>query len=93
MDADLAAKVAELLSNPESVAKISQIASSFGKNGADSANGEPARQQPSEPDPRMALLSGLKAVMRDGKKQKVDALIRALAVVQTIDRFGGGKNV
>ncbi len=87
MDADLAAKVGALLSDPEAVAKISQIASSLGKPNAEHAFHEPARQTSSEPDPRMALLSGLKAVMRDDKKQKVDTLIKALAVISTLDRF------
>lgn len=91
MDAELAAKVGALLSDPEAVAKISQIASSLGKSDVGSSPAPPAR--PAESDPRMALLSGLKAVIRDDKKQKVDTLIKALAVIQTIDRFGGNKNV
>lgn len=91
MDAELAAKVGALLSDPEALAKISAIASSLGRNDAEPAPAISAK--PTEADPRMALLSGLKAVMRDGKKQKVDTLIKALAVIQTIDRFGGGKNV
>lgn len=87
MDADLAAKVGALLSDPEAVAKISQIASSLGKQNGEPAFHEPAKRAQSEPDPRMALLSGLKAVMRDDKKQKVDTLIKAFAVISTLDRL------
>ncbi len=88
MDAELAAKVGALLADPEAVAKISSIASSLGAD----RQSAPDAAKSAQPDPRISLLIGLKAVMRDDKKQKIDMLINALTAVSAVKRFGGGKN-
>lgn len=87
MDAELAAKVGALLSDPEAAARISQIASSLGSGGGE-------KPVPSaEPDPRLALLKCLRSVVRSDRQQKIDTLINAFTAVSMIHGFGGNKNV
>lgn len=43
------------------------------------------------PDPRIALLNSLKPLLREEKREKIDALTRALAVASLFGPITGGK--
>lgn len=78
MDSDLASKVGALLSDPAAASKIAEIAS--GLTGSKQQSSPAVRQ-----DPRIALLYSLKAVLKPDKQHKLDSLMGALSVIQTID--------
>ncbi len=89
-------KVSALLSDPEMSAKIAAIAGSLSGGGAQSAPSPPAQavqqaERVTQPkavgnavDPRIALLSSIKPLLRQEKRQKVDNLVRAMTVVSML---------
>ena len=100
MDSDFSAKLQGLLSDPNALAKITAIASTLGAGNAPS-QGEPAQSVPSaqtqpplqspQPllpaDPRLALLSSVKPLLRQEKQGKIDSLLSALTVASMLKSF------
>ncbi|MBR4950692.1 MAG: hypothetical protein IKZ23_01925 [Clostridia bacterium] len=103
MDSDFSAKLQGLLSDPNALAKITAIASTLGAGNApsqgepaQSAQSAPSAQanpplqspQPLLPaDPRLALLSSVKPLLRQEKQGKIDSLLSALAVASMLKSF------
>ena len=103
MDADFSEKLMAVLSDPEAISKISKIASSLNppmQNSGEVASGEavealsPNRFEEksasdafSGGDPRLALLNSVKPLLREEKRDRVDALIRAMAVASMMKNF------
>ena len=107
MDSDFGEKLKSVLSDPEAMAKITAIASSFGmspsvetkeqppptaipepkKQEADIASALSQLMPSSANDPRIALLSSLKPLLREEKRDKIDALTRALSITSMMKNF------
>lgn len=105
MDGDFASKLKTVLSDPEAMAKISEIASGLGGVPKEqTVNAEEPQKTESEPsfnafsnlsqslfpaqsDPAIALLSSLKPLLREEKRDRVDSLIKALAVAAMMKNF------
>ena len=130
MEEDFAEKVRKLLSDPESVAKIKQIADGFSANGtsaektpsAPAENAAPAEAvqavetpTPAIPDPpvpaaqvppktelpssiklstlnsskeeKLALLRSVKPFLKEGRREKVDSMIRMISVASLLTGF------
>ncbi len=91
MDSDFSAKLQNLLSDPTALAKITAIASSLGTD-TQPEQTEPAPSAPSLPniapaDPRIALLSSVKPLLRQEKQGKIDSLLSALTVASMLKNF------
>jgi len=94
LENDFAAKLQSVLSNPEALAKISAIASSFGGTLQPEEPAEAPRDIPKKElplalptDPRLALLSSVKPLLREEKRGKVDSLLTALTVASMLKNF------
>ena len=102
MENDLSEKLKNVLSDPSALAKISAIANSLGGGGnskTESAQ-EPKEEQPAErenfslpvlpsfqSDPRLALLSSLKPLLKEDKRGKIDSLTRALTIATMMKTY------
>ena len=89
MDGDLAEKLRGILSDPDAMARISSLAgglSGTGQSAPDppAQSGAPVFAPQTERDPRVALLYSLKPLLREEKREKIDSLARALAVVSMV---------
>ena len=87
----------ELLSNPEMLGRISSIAS--GMQNTSQAPATPVSQSENysaqntqTPNSRADVLLALKPLLKDEKRGKVDAVIKALTVASAISRLKGGKD-
>ena len=102
MDGDFASKLKTVLSDPEAMAKISAIASGLGATPReqDITDNIPKTETTlnispdiaknnflSQNDPHLALLSTLKPLVREEKRDKIDSLIKALAVASMMKNF------
>lgn len=101
MDSEFSAKLQSLLSNPEAMAKINAIASSMNTSAPQSIPTQPnpisepiaQNPMPSLPtsnqiaDPKLALLSSIKPLLREEKRSKVDSLLTALTVANMLKGF------
>lgn len=94
MDSDFQSKLQSVLSNPEALAKITDIASSLGgsQRGAEEENGEiPNPSLPLKPnfstDPRLELLNSLKPLLREDKRSRIDSISKALTVASMMKSF------
>ncbi len=106
MDSDFQEKLKNVLSDPESMAKIMSIASGLGASQPQSkplretAAPEPDSAKPTadtvpasafaserQSDPRIALLASLKPLLREEKRDRLDALTRALALASMMKNF------
>lgn len=76
MEADIAAKIKDLLSDPESLANISSAAASL--------SGTSGEKQTIPQDRRVVLLEALKPFIREEKRERVDAMISALAAASVL---------
>ena len=76
MEADIAAKIKDLLSDPESLAGISSAAASL--------SGTSGEKQMIPQDKRVVLLEALKPFIREEKRERVDAMISALAAASVL---------
>lgn len=102
MDGDFQEKLNKVLSDPDALAKITAIASSLGASPQQSEVKEPAASDEREEtpimpalnplnfasgDPRLQLLSSLKPLLREEKRDKIDSLTRALTVAAMMKSF------
>lgn len=101
MDGDFQEKLNKVLSDPDALAKITAIASSLGaspKNEVKEATVPDDKEETplipaSNPisaslgDPRLQLLSSLKPLLREEKRDKIDSLTRALTVAAMMKNF------
>lgn len=103
MDNDFQEKLKNVLSDPDAMAKITAIASSLGTSPQESpSEPASAPLQESVPvqnpladlsslafssDPRLQLLTALKPLLRDDKRDKIDALAKALTVASMMKTF------
>ena len=101
---ELSEKIKALLSDPESLAKVTAIASSLGMNG--NGAGIPKEQPPSLPastvpalpsfnsygNRNTVLLQAIKPFLRKEKQGKLESLITAMSVAEVVSglRKGGG---
>lgn len=107
---DFGEKLKSILSDPDSLARITAIASSLGASPQgrretaetsgndpfDAPSDAPASAQPLLPmasaemfsgDPRLALLSSIKPLLREEKRDRIDALARAMTVASMMKSF------
>ncbi len=101
MDGDFQEKLSKVLSDPDALAKITAIASSLGASPQnetkESAVSDEKDETPLIPvsnplaatsgDPRLQLLSSLKPLLREDKRDKIDSLTRALTVASMMKNF------
>ncbi len=102
IDSETAKKVMDILSNPEMLSKISALASGI-STPAQSPKPEavPASltqnlqniYQPSHSDSKADLLLALKPLLKESKRGKVDAVIKALTVTAAVSKIKGGGSV
>ncbi len=101
LDDDFSEKLKAVLSDPEAMAKITAIASGMGKekpteeaqgtaplnafSGLDKLNLPFPSIQNS--DPRLALLVSLKPLIREDRRDRVDALAQALTLASVMKNF------
>jgi hypothetical protein len=102
LDGDFSEKLKSVLSDPEAMAKITAIASGMGKEkppeeptqtavntnafgGLDKLNLPIPGAQSS--DPRLALLVSLKPLIREDRRDRVDALAQALTLASVMKNF------
>ena len=102
LDGDFSEKLRQVLSDPEAMAKITAIASGLGKTNlpesapiADTAaeplgNADkfnfPIPSAQAE-DPRLALLTSLKPLLREDRRDRVDVLTQALTLASMMKNF------
>lgn len=106
MNDDFRQKLGQVLSDPEAMAKITAIAGSLtGSDTAASASSPPPESVPASAasllggaglplmpsDPRIALLSSLKPLVREEKREKLDTLTKAFALISLFNNGKGGK--
>ena len=107
---DFGEKLKSILSDPDSLARITAIASSLGATSqgtretketsgnalSDTPSDTPEAAQPLLPmpapdllsgDPRLALLSSIKPLLREEKRDRIDALVRAMTVASMMKSF------
>ena len=101
MEADFQEKLKTLLSDPESLGRIMSVASELGLNRQETAQPEPteSRTTPTETasvtprpmlptgDPRINLLCSLKPLVREEKRDRLDALTQMLAFASVMKQF------
>lgn len=106
MDSDFAEKLKNVLADPETLAKISSIASGLGISQSNSVKPLPPEetaaseeqnikntlQALSPPslqsgDPRLALLVSLKPLLREDRRDRVDALAQAITLASVMKNF------
>ncbi len=101
LEGDFASKLQNVLSDPEAMSKIMSVASSLGVTGGKSEetnDSEPtqiAREVSAVPnlpipvstDPRIALLNSLKPLLREDKRDRIDALTRAMMLASVMKNF------
>ena len=97
MDADFSEKLKSVLSDPEALAKITAIASGMGR---EKPTDEQAQAMPNQVaplgvelpslqsgDPRLNLLISLKPLIREDRRDRVDALAQALTIASVMKSF------
>ena len=101
LDADFTEKLKNVLSNPDAMSKIASIASGLtksdpeipstaGESSASESNPLPNLPLPAfsaDSDPRIALLSSIKPLLREDKRSKIDSLTRALMLSSMMKSF------
>ena len=90
IDTDTAKKVMDILSNPEMMSKIAAIAG--GTNPAPAPPPSvPAVQVTETPkSSRADLLLAIKPFLKEEKRGKIDAVIKALTIATTVSKLKGG---
>ena len=96
MDGDFSEKLKAVLADPEALAKISRIAGAMGAQqstaGTQSAPGAEAPELPAaanaERDPKVALLYSLKPLLKPEKREKIDGIAKAMALVTVLKNIG-----
>lgn len=98
LDADFSEKLKNVLSDPEAMAKITAIASSLGTTPQEAEKTEAQTAEPQslpsaipaitsmlpQSDPRLALLSSVKPLLKEEKRSRVDALLNALTIASVM---------
>ena len=99
IDSETAKKVMDILSNPEMLNKISALASGI------SSPMQPPKTEsvpasisqnlqnvyaPTHSDSRADLLLALKPLLKENKRNKVDAIVKALTVTAAVSKIKGG---
>lgn len=99
LDGDFSEKLKQVLSDPEAMAKITAIASGMGR---EKPSYEPPASVPDTNtvsdlsltlpssgagDPRLALLVSLKPLLREDRRDRVDALTQALTLASVMKNF------
>ena len=94
MEADFQEKLKTLLSDPESLGRIMSVASELGLNRQETAQPEPTETASTAPrpmlptgDPRINLLCSLKPLVREEKRDRLDALTQMLAFASVMKQF------
>ncbi len=94
MDNDFQSKLQSVLSNPEALAKITDIASSLGGNAnpssqesVDTPTSPTPLKNPFSTDPRLELLNSLKPLLREDKRNRIDSITKALTVASMMKSF------
>ena len=102
MDGEFGEKLKSILSDPEAMAKITAIASSLGANSKseeptqgeepstipDPAKAIGAMLNPTAGnDPKIQLLTAVKPLLREEKRDRVDSLVRALTIAAMMKGF------
>ncbi|MBQ5837469.1 MAG: hypothetical protein IIW39_02240 [Clostridia bacterium] len=100
MDADFSEKLKAVLSDPDAMAKITAIASGLGREEPSDMPKEPlginalGSDKPNltmpslqSGDPRLALLVSLKPLLREDRRDRVDALAQALTLASVMKNF------
>lgn len=101
MDGDFQEKLNKVLSDPDALAKITAIASSLGASPQNEPKEPSVSEEKDETplipvpnplttasgDPRLQLLSSLKPLLREEKRDKIDSLTRALTVAAMMKSF------
>lgn len=102
LDAEFSEKLRQVLSDPDAMSKITAIASGLGKTEANGAQAQSEQSRsalsdtdkPSLPslslqssDPRLALLASLKPLIREDRRDRVDALTQALTLASVMKNF------
>ena len=93
MDSDMIQKVLELLSNRETLAKITDVANNISAAPPRESEQPVLQPPPSLPairtetksNPYSALLYALKPFMREERRSKIDSLVNALSVVSLLN--------
>lgn len=102
LDVDFSEKLKLVLSDPDAMAKITALASGLGKTTAPetSTTAEPTADvaastdkaslllpSAQSADPRLALLVSLKPLLREDRRDRVDALTQALTLASVMKNF------
>ena len=90
-------KVMDVLSNPEMMSKITALASSGSKpTEQEQREPQPVQATPSfsfqgaSSDTRAELLLALKPLLKENKRGKIDAVVKALTIATTVSKMKGG---
>lgn len=106
MDEGMMDKVSALLSDPEMSAKIAAIAGSLAPGGGAPPQNAVRPAEEARPvaearpavsqggiDPRIALLSSIKPLLRQEKRQKMDNLVKAMTLVNMLGGLKRGGDI
>ena len=97
IDSNTIKKVMDVLSNPEMMSKISALASSSSPPQTEQ-NEPPMVSKPTSAfsfqgasqDTRSELLLALKPLLKENKRSKIDAVVKALTIATTVSKMKGG---
>jgi hypothetical protein len=94
VEGELESKIAKVLSSPEDMAKIMQIAGSLGLNKSGDVSVERGVSEhdlsalenafKNGKDERLELLSALKPFLKDGKRERMDTVLRLLNAAEIL---------
>lgn len=92
IDTETAKKVMDILSNPEMMSKISALASSAPKEAPTIQTQSVIPSVTSTDNSKTALLQAIKPLLKEEKRGKIDAVIKAMTIATTVSKLKGGQN-
>ncbi len=95
IDSNTIKKVMDVLSNPEMMSKISALASG-GATQPEPTAPQTVQSAPTfsfgeaSKDSRADLLLALKPLLKENKRSKIDAVVKAMTIASTVSKMKGG---
>lgn len=92
IDTETAKKVMDILSNPEMMSKISAIASGSSQTASVTPFSPDITEAAKTPahNSRAELLLAIKPFLKEEKRDKIDAVIKAITIATTVSKLKGG---